>query len=127
MTPSQAARIGKGGRFPPALKSSRKSRANSRAIEKGLLGNVVLSTAAEGAPEALKPVWWPPLGTVESPGGGLLCIETRRLENEDRRSFRSQSRYLLSEQAVPGRDWLGGGGRRKFEGASRGTSEGLGS
>lgn len=50
MTPSQAARIGKGGRFPPALKSSRKSRANSRAIEKGLLGNVVLSTAAEGRP-----------------------------------------------------------------------------
>lgn len=25
---------------------------------------------------------------------------------------------------MPGRDWLDGGGRRKFEGASRGTTEG---
>ena len=27
--------------------------------------------------------------------------------------------YLLSEQGVPGRDWVGGGGRRKLEGTSR--------
>ena len=29
-------------------------------------------------------------------------------------------------KTVPGRDWLGGGGRKKFEGALRGTTEGTG-
>ena len=29
-------------------------------------------------------------------------------------------------KTVPGRDWLGGGGRKKFEGASRGTTAGTG-
>ena len=78
MTSSYAARIGREGGLPPARKSSRKSRPNSRAFEKGLLGNVVWATAAEGRPRL-----WNPSKMVAAAGdsrdpraGGLLCIET---------------------------------------------------
>ena len=53
--------------------SSRQSRRNSRAIEKRLMGNVVQTAAVAGQPRSQRGSepgikWWPPPGTVESPG-----------------------------------------------------------